>query len=252
MSEKYYININVLNKLSNDIAKNGLLKVGAAIEAAAKKLMKNGGKKSNKSKSSNINPLVIASNKEKLQIKKKAENKQAILKKRFEKKAETLSKRKKKGYKKAIASLRKETNKNIKETKVKAIARTKSLNVKTKSKVARIKSQSKGYTSIPSPPGSPPNRQTGNLVNSITYAYDSVSKSLVVGPIAKYGGIHETGGKIKVKSHKRKSSKGKVYNVKSHTKTYPARPFMKPAFDMVKGKILNYFRSSKWTHQIQF
>lgn len=101
---------------------------------------------------------------------------------------------------------------------------------------------------VPSEPGSPPHVQTGNLRASVSWGVDETAKrpSLVVGAIARYGKIHEYGGKCEVKAYTRKVTKvwgvplkkPRVANISAHTRTYPARPFVRPAFYRSKKKVL--------------
>ena len=80
-----------------------------------------------------------------------------------------------------------------------------------------------GSSHAPSKAPAPPHVQTGNLRSSITWAADG--KTRVIGPttVAWYGRIHEFGG---------------VYG----GKTFPARPFMRPALRRMRQKFAALFR----------
>jgi phage gpG-like protein len=85
-------------------------------------------------------------------------------------------------------------------------------------------------TRIPSDPGTPPNRRTHNLANSIQVAH--VGDETIIGPTMKYAGIHEQtgdpGGSTEVGG-----------------RTYPARPFMKPALRKTQDSMAEEFRNLK-------
>ncbi len=77
----------------------------------------------------------------------------------------------------------------------------------------------------PSSPGMPPSSHTGLLKRLIFFGYDPDRKSVVIGPAALRSTVEappllEFGGSVR-----RKGRHGKQV-----TATYPARPFMKPAF----------------------
>ena len=84
-----------------------------------------------------------------------------------------------------------------------------------------------------STPPDPPNVQTGNLRNSITFAIIPIRRgitqgvSAIVGPTrtAWYGKIHEYGGEF-------------------GGRNYPARPFMRPALARVQSEFANEFRGA--------
>ncbi len=80
-----------------------------------------------------------------------------------------------------------------------------------------------------SKPGTPPKSKTGGLKNSIRFAYDETTRTVVIGPIKLNGRSEgakalESGGSATVKtwSKKRKSFQSKVGQ-------YDPRPFMRPA-----------------------
>lgn len=87
-------------------------------------------------------------------------------------------------------------------------------------------------------------RRTGNLQASVRVVEDGEGKA-AVGPTARYGGIHEFGGEINIRSHSRLASVREVKvgkrkfrraeRVRAHersatTITMPARPYLRPAF----------------------
>ena len=84
-----------------------------------------------------------------------------------------------------------------------------------------------------SQPGTPPSVHTGLLRQLILYAYDPSSRSVVIGPrLLRRGSIAarttEEGGVVE-----RKKRRGGVATLK-----YPARPYMRPAFQKeLQGKL---------------
>ena len=80
-----------------------------------------------------------------------------------------------------------------------------------------------------SPPGTPPFTHTGALKAAILFAYDPSHQSVVVGPsrtrLGNIAHLHEFGGRRK-------------------GKTYPARPFMRPALERTKPKLPGFWRNS--------
>ena len=82
----------------------------------------------------------------------------------------------------------------------------------------------------PSRPGTPPNTHSGALRRSIRYAVDKQREEVRIGPVAsvigtRLGPLHEFGGKNK---------RG----------TYPARPFMGPAFKTILPRLPDQWRKS--------
>lgn len=78
-----------------------------------------------------------------------------------------------------------------------------------------------------STPGTPPNTQTGQLRESIRYAVDGPSGTVVIGPsradIDEIGRVHEFGGPFRGRS-------------------YPERPFMGPALQQNLQRIPREWR----------
>lgn len=79
-----------------------------------------------------------------------------------------------------------------------------------------------GDKRTPSPPGSPPHRQKGNLVGSVQISDPTWKGTFLVGPTTKawYGRIHEFGGR-----------------------KHPKRPFMRPALYKTKGRFPGLFKN---------
>ena len=80
-----------------------------------------------------------------------------------------------------------------------------------------------------SQPGTPPYTHTGALRDAIYYGYDVQSRAMLVGPsrdrISDIGELHEFGGF-------------------RHGDRYPARPFMRPAMDVVRPQLPEMWRNS--------
>jgi len=77
----------------------------------------------------------------------------------------------------------------------------------------------------PSKPGKPPRSRTGALRQGIVYAYDPNEKSVVIGPMklnrsTPAPALHELGGTARI-----------VEKDRVKTAMYPARPYMRPAFE---------------------
>lgn len=82
----------------------------------------------------------------------------------------------------------------------------------------------------PSSPGSPPHDQTGTLRRFIRYQYDKQSNSVVIGP--KYL-------RKKSKNAPGGLERGEVsINFRKHPIRVAARPFMTPAFEIVKRQMV--------------
>jgi len=75
-----------------------------------------------------------------------------------------------------------------------------------------------GVEKIPSEPGDPPHRQSGELAGSVTYAANG-SLEVVVGPTKIYGKRHELG------------------------EGTPKRPFMLPALTRMRPNFAKYFQN---------
>ena len=90
----------------------------------------------------------------------------------------------------------------------------------------------------PSPPGKPPRSRTGALRDGIVYAYDQAQKAVVVGPMklnrsTPAPALHELGGQTTVQEKDR---------VK--TAVYPARPYMRPAFEKKLPQLPGLWRNA--------
>ncbi len=93
--------------------------------------------------------------------------------------------------------------------------------------------------------GSPLNRRSGNLSDSVSYAPITVTDtevSTTEGTNLKYGRVHELGGSINVPSHQRTISMvfGKPVSphsitVKQYTAEYPKRAWLKPSINETGG-----------------
>jgi hypothetical protein len=90
-----------------------------------------------------------------------------------------------------------------------------------------------------SEPGQPPSSHVGLLRRLIYFGYDAGRKSVVIGPTPLHGEAEappllEYGGKAR-----RRGRKGKLV-----TGTYRARPFMGPAFERERPKLLAMWADS--------
>jgi len=92
-----------------------------------------------------------------------------------------------------------------------------------------------------SAPGQPPKNQTGRLKYGILYGYDSVNRSVVIGA-QKLGGGNvnlltalEFGGRTKWKWKDTKTGK-----IETGTHYIEARPFMRPALDNSRNKLMEF------------
>jgi len=98
---------------------------------------------------------------------------------------------------------------------------------------AKNSMQGRGSRHVASPPGTPPHVQTGFLWKSITSNRTGPLRRLVGSFLAKagYPKLHEFGGTVS-----RVSSRGKPY-----TATYPARPWLRPAFTRQRSRVGRIF-----------
>jgi len=80
----------------------------------------------------------------------------------------------------------------------------------------------KGQT--PSAPGTPPHRQSGTLISSVTHGFDKRSVTMLVGATAPYGKVHEKGGEW-------------------GGRNYPRRAFMRPALNRMMSRFRSLFRN---------
>jgi len=90
----------------------------------------------------------------------------------------------------------------------------------------------------PSKPGKPPRSRTGALRSGIVYAYDAEKKAVVIGPMklnrsTPAPALHELGGTATIDTGKRKVQA-----------TYPARPFMRPAFEKKLPQLPGLWRNA--------
>lgn len=98
----------------------------------------------------------------------------------------------------------------------------------------------------PSPPGTPPNVQTGNLRNGIKHAKERWGASFVVGPVrqVRYGACHEWGMRIRI-TPKMRRFLHHVLDIHPKATTefvvLPKRPFMRPALMRCYSKFPQYF-----------
>jgi phage gpG-like protein len=198
LPNKFYFNANALIKKINLETEKVLLKIGYMIEAEAKKGMKVGGQKDVEYKSNPLKNLKSKIKKDRITRKEKITKKLASTKSNERKITRA-------------AFLLKESK--IREVEDNQLGKRKDRYGKRK-KMRRI--------SVPSDPGNPPNVQTGNLKSSISTA-QLENGNVVVGPTAKYGGLHEFGGTVKGRK-------------------YPKRPFMFPAWRRVQKKIMKLFK----------
>lgn len=90
-------------------------------------------------------------------------------------------------------------------------------------------------------PGSPPSSHVGLLKQFILFAYDNIAKSVVIGPALLNGRAYrDTGQALEFGgTFQRRDRKRGVYMA-----NYPARPFMRPAFDKEKAKAPDLFKNT--------
>jgi hypothetical protein len=118
---------------------------------------------------------------------------------------------------------------------------------------ARRSMRRPGKKGLPSPPGTPPRTRKGQLKNFVFFFYDWTRRSVVIGPELLPGVIHinptipqvhEEGGRI-VQTRRRRRGRRKSKTLRRYLATYPARPYMGPAFEKVKDeKLDNLWRNS--------
>lgn len=102
----------------------------------------------------------------------------------------------------------------------------------------------RGKKNTPSNPPSPPRNQTGKLKGGIYFSYEPSTRNVVIGPVlfarARNDNLVmlEHGGRRQMTVPKRGQT-GKTIAVSA---TYPARPFMQPAFDKNKPKVAEMYR----------
>jgi hypothetical protein len=97
-----------------------------------------------------------------------------------------------------------------------------------------------------SAPGNPPFNQTGRLKYGILYGYNQASRSVVIGPkkLGGGGGVNlltalEYGGNVKWKWKDPLTKKKET-----GTRYLKARPFMRPALDNSRNKLMEFWKQS--------
>jgi phage gpG-like protein len=84
-------------------------------------------------------------------------------------------------------------------------------------------------------PGQPPHTHTGALKHAILFEVGT--DSVVIGPaassIGELGALHEFGGSVAIKAYRQKNGRA----IRAHTRKYPPRPFMWPAYDEVLPRL---------------
>lgn len=96
---------------------------------------------------------------------------------------------------------------------------------------------------------------TGRLINSLRHEIKESKDiiTIIAGSFGvPYAPVHEFGGTFNIQGHTRKAHsrtvKGQVQQVRehfvgAHSRTYTARPFVRPAFQASRGDIINILRS---------
>lgn len=84
-------------------------------------------------------------------------------------------------------------------------------------------------------------RRTNNLSGSIHTKVTESATSVTgkVGTNVKYAPVHEFGGTFTIPAHVRAGAQ-----VKTHTATYPARPFLRPSYENNREEIKDLFRAA--------
>lgn len=104
-----------------------------------------------------------------------------------------------------------------------------------------------------SAPGSPPSVHEGQIKRFLLYSYDVLVKSVVIGPtllgrspttleLMEFGGVRRRrmGERRRHTRGRKRGQFAKREVIKTHA-TYPARPFMGPAFEIAKEKLPEFW-----------
>lgn len=70
-----------------------------------------------------------------------------------------------------------------------------------------------------------------------------------IGSDLAYMRVHEGGGTVQRKAHTRRSRLGNLHSVRAHQATYPARPYLQPALEVVDAQLEGVF-SDEWGREI--
>jgi len=106
--------------------------------------------------------------------------------------------------------------------------------------VAKRSIRYKKNSAINSAPGSAPYTHGRKVLkNAIMFAYDAASMTVVIGPsnnkVGDIAATHEHGG---TEQHKKKDGSG------YYSASYPARPYMGPAFEKIKNKLPEFWHNA--------